>query len=218
MVVIQFEENADMNKKSAKKNDIEAALSSADPKLGKLIKIVMSKIGKPRPPFSKASPFEALLRAIIYQRMAGKAAATIYKRLQLLVKGALTPNRIIALSHDRLRAIGLSDSKAKYARNLSEWFNDNRKTAKNLTAMSNDEVIAAFTRIPGIGVWTANVSLIFNLRRLDVVPASDLGIRRGVQLVYGLKSIATPELVQKNLCAGSHTEASLLCIYGMPSN
>jgi 3-methyladenine DNA glycosylase/8-oxoguanine DNA glycosylase len=88
MVVIQFEENADMNKKSAKKNDIEAALSSADPKLGKLIKIVMSKIGKPPPPFSKASPFEALLRAIIYQRMAGKSAATIYKRLQLLVKGA----------------------------------------------------------------------------------------------------------------------------------
>ena len=63
--------------------------------------------------------------------------------------------------------------------------------------VSNDEVIKALTSIPGIGVWTANVFLIFNLQRPDVVPAMDIGIRRGVQLAYGLKKIATPDLVYK---------------------
>jgi DNA-3-methyladenine glycosylase II len=63
--------------------------------------------------------------------------------------------------------------------------------------MSNDEVIKALTSIPGIGIWTANVFLIFNLRRPDVVPATDVGIRRGVQLAYGLTKIATPDLVHR---------------------
>jgi DNA-3-methyladenine glycosylase II len=96
-----------------------------------------------------------------------------------------------------LRAVGLSKSKARYVHNLAEWFNANSDTAKNLPAMSNDEVIKALTGIAGIGVWTANVLLIFNLQRLDVVPAADLGIRRGVQLAYGLKSLPPPELVYK---------------------
>jgi DNA-3-methyladenine glycosylase II len=83
--------------------------------------------------------------------------------------------------------------------------------------MSNDEVIKALT-IPGIGVWTANVFLIFNLQGLDVVPAADLGIRRGVQLVYGLKSLPPPIWFTKRPCAGNRTPASLLITCGMQLN
>ena len=79
--------------------------------------------------------------------------------------------------------------------------------------MSNDEVIKALTDIAGIGVWTANVFLIFNLQRLDVVPAADLGIRRGVQLAYGLKSLPRPSWFTKRLCVRSRTEALLLFTY-----
>ena len=142
-------------------------------------------------------PFEALVRAITYQQMSDAAAAKTYKGLQRSLEIALTPERVLALPHDMMRAVGLSKSKARYVQNLAEWFNANSDTAKNLPAMSNDEVIKALTDIAGIGVWTANVFLIFNLQRLDVVPAADLGIRRGVQLAYGLKSLPTPELVYK---------------------
>ena len=144
-------------------------------------------------------PFDALVRAITYQQMSDAAAAKTYKGLQRSLETALTPERVLALPHDMMRAVGLglSKSKARYVQNLAEWFNANSGRAKNLPAMSNDEVIKALTDIAGIGVWTANVFLIFNLQRLDVVPAADLGIRRGVQLAYGLKSLPTPELVYK---------------------
>ena len=113
------------------------------------------------------------------------------------VAGALTPKKMLALSPERLRAAGLSAAKAKYVRNLADWFARNPKTAKSLTALSNGAVVEALTTIPGIGIWTANVFLVFSLHRLDVVPASDLGIRRGVQLAYGLPSLATPETVKE---------------------
>jgi 3-methyladenine DNA glycosylase/8-oxoguanine DNA glycosylase len=177
--------------------DVEAALSAADPELARLIDAVISRVGRLQLTPSQASPFEALLRAIVYQQMAAKAAASVYKNLQASVSGALTPQQVLSLSPERLRAAGLSAAKAKYARNLADWFTRNPKTAKSLPALSNGEVIEALTTIPGIGIWTANVFLIFSLGRLDVVPASDLGIRRGVQLAYGLASLATLEMVKE---------------------
>jgi DNA-3-methyladenine glycosylase II len=174
-------------RKETDNGDIENVLTSADPKLGVLIDVVRFRVGIQRPGPSKASPFEALLRAIIYQRMAAKAAATIYKRLRQT--GPLTPLKVLNLPVTTLRAVGLSESKAAFARSLAEWFNANRATARRLPLMSDEEVVDALTGIKGIGRWTANVFLIFNLRRLDVVPGDDLGIRRGVQLIYGLKSL-----------------------------
>lgn len=176
--------------------DIEAALSEADPKLGKVIKAVASRIGRQRIPDSRSSPFEALVRAIVYQSVSAKAAAAIYERLRLL-KGTSTPAKILSLKQETIRAVGLSRSKAIYIHNLASWFMTNRTLAKNLPKLPDDDVVKVLTSIGGVGVWTANVFLIFNLQRLDVVPANDLGIRRGVQLVYGLKSIAPTELVHE---------------------
>jgi DNA-3-methyladenine glycosylase II len=184
-------------KETATSVNIEARLSRADPALGRVIRAVIPKLGKLRPVPSDLPPFEALARAIIYQRMAYRAAETIYNRTRLTVKQKLTPRAILALPDRILRAVGLSDAKAKSIQNLANWFIANPKLAKSLDALSNEDLIESLTGIPGIGVWTVNVFLIFHLQRIDVVPAADLGIRRGVQLAYGLSSIASPDLVEK---------------------
>jgi DNA-3-methyladenine glycosylase II len=145
-----------VNENSADQSDIEAVLSLADAKLGRLIEAVVAKVGRLRITPSRSSPFEALVRAIIYQQMSDAAAAKIYKSLRQSVEGTLTPERVLALPDDMLTAVGLSEPKTRYVHNLAEWFNANSDTAKNLPAMSNDEIIKTLTNIPGIGVWTAN--------------------------------------------------------------
>jgi DNA-3-methyladenine glycosylase II len=94
-----------------------------------------------------------------------------------------------------LRKTGLSTAKAQSIRSLAVWFTSHRKLASALPTLADDEVVEAVGAIPGIGPWTVNVFLIFNLGRLDVMPAADLGIRRGVQLTDGLNSVATPKQV-----------------------
>jgi DNA-3-methyladenine glycosylase II len=101
------------------------------------------------------------------------------------------------MPEDSLRSTGLSKSKSRSVLNLAEWFAANRRMANSLPDLQDEQVVAALTSIAGIGVWTANVFLIFNLGRLDVMPAGDLGIRRGVQLVYGLNGVATPKQVHE---------------------
>jgi 3-methyladenine DNA glycosylase/8-oxoguanine DNA glycosylase len=108
-----------------------------------------------------------------------------------------TPAKILAMPQGSMMAAGLSRSKADAIRNLAAWFAANRKTAEALPELPDDDVVKALTAIAGIGAWTVNVFLIFNLGRLDVMPAGDLGIRRGVQLVYGLEDVATAKQVQE---------------------
>lgn len=177
--------------------DIEQVLAKADPDLGRLIDAVVPKLGLLRITPSKVSPFEAMTRAIIYQQMSDASASAIYKRLKSAVDGSFTPKKLTAMTSDELRVAGISSQKAKYIHNLAGWFSANITVVKNLQRMSNDEIIKALTSISGIGVWTANVFLIFNLARLNVVPASDLGIQRGVQLIYGLETLPSPEIVHQ---------------------
>jgi DNA-3-methyladenine glycosylase II len=177
--------------------DIEAELSQADPKLGRVIDAVIARIGRQRVTPSRSSPFEALVRAVVYQSVSGKAAAAIFARLKETVDGAFTPAGILALPPDSLTAAGLSKSKMGSIRGLAEWFAANRGMAKALAALPDEQVIEALTGIRGIGQWTVNVFLIFNLGRLDVMPTSDLGIRRGVQLVDALEHVATTRQVHE---------------------
>lgn len=174
---------------------IESRLALADPALGRLIHAVIARIGPQRIAPSRAAPFEALVRAIVYQSVSGKAAASIYARLRETVTAPLTPSKVLALRPQSLMKAGLSKAKAKAIRGLAEWFAANRKQAKALPTLSNAEIVETLTALPGIGGWTVNVFLIFNLGRLDVMPAADLGIRRGVQLADGLRAIATAKQV-----------------------
>jgi DNA-3-methyladenine glycosylase II len=194
------------------KSDIEARLANADPGLGRVMTAVIDRIGRQSIVPSRAKPFEALTRAIVYQSVSGKAAATIFARLRTAVAGRFTPGRILAMPHSTLVAAGLSMTKAAAIRNLAHWFEQNKKVARMLSELSDEEVVAALTSITGIGAWTANVFLIFNLGRLDVMPASDFGIRRGVQLVCGLKNIATPRQVHGRAILWQPYR-SIACVY-----
>jgi DNA-3-methyladenine glycosylase II len=174
---------------------IENRLSATDPALGRVMSAVIARIGPQRVAPSRTSPFEALVRAVVYQSVSGKAAAAIFARLSDVVTKPLTPSKILGLRTHTLTKAGLSSTKTLTIRELARWFTSNRKLAKALRELPDDEVIDLLTKIPGIGAWTVNVLLIFNLGRLDVMPAADSGIRRGVQLADGLRVIATPKQV-----------------------
>ncbi|MDR3615869.1 MAG: DNA-3-methyladenine glycosylase [Candidatus Obscuribacterales bacterium] len=178
-------------------------LSKVDAKLGTLIE----EVG----PFTLEiahlqSSFEALARSIVYQQLAGAAAASIFNRVRTLISETAfpTPDELLALPEATVRAAGLSRSKTLALLDLAE------KTKAGLVpepeqmqSMSDVEIIAALTSIRGIGPWTVEMLLIFRLGRLDVMPATDYGVRKGFALTYGkLKRTATKS-VKKTTTAAS---------------
>jgi DNA-3-methyladenine glycosylase II len=174
---------------------IESRLALADPALGRVIDAVIARIGPQRIAPSRAAPFEALVRAVVYQSIAATAAEPIHARLKQAAGAPFTPAKVLALRAQSLAKAGLSKAKAQTIRGLAEWFVTHRKLAKALPTLSDAEILETLTSLPGVGAWTVNVFLIFNLGRLDVMPAADLGIRRGVQLTDGLRAFATPKQV-----------------------
>jgi DNA-3-methyladenine glycosylase II len=184
------------SKAARSQSTIESRLTVADPALGYVIAAVVARIGPQRIAPSRVSAFEALVRAVVYQSVSGKTAASIFARLKDVVPEPLTPLKVLARRPQSLaQAAGLSNAKARTIRGLAEWFESNAKLASTLPTLPDDEIVEVLGVIPGIGAWTVNVFLIFNLGRLDVMPAADLGIRRGVQLTDGLPVIATPKQV-----------------------
>jgi DNA-3-methyladenine glycosylase II len=180
--------------------DIETYLTKSDPRLGHLIAMVRAHRGEPmRPPAPTGSPFEALVRAVIYQRISESAGATVYSKLEKIAGGKVTPKRITELTTARIQTAGLALSKSTYIGNLATWFIDNPKTADRLPSMSDEEIIEALTNISGVGLWTANVLLVFNLGRLDVAPAPDVIIRRVAQLVYGLETLPSVKFMKEKM-------------------
>jgi DNA-3-methyladenine glycosylase II len=175
--------------------NVESRLALADPALGRVIEAVIARIGPQQIKPSHATPFEALVRAIVHQSVSGKAAASIFAHLKERITEPVTPLKVVALRPTFFAAAGLSTAKAQTVRHLAKWFTSNRKLAKALSTLSDDEIVETLTAIPGIGAWTVNVFLIFNLGRPDVMPAADLGIRRGVQLMDGLCGLSTPKQV-----------------------
>jgi DNA-3-methyladenine glycosylase II len=178
-------------------SDVEGDLTRADSALGRVIDAVITRSGRQRIVPSRATPFEALVRAVVYQSISGKAAAVIFSRLRETAGPAVTPAKIAGLSPALIMTAGLSKAKADTIRGVAEWFIVNRQKAAALPNLPDDDVVRVLTGIAGIGTWTVNVVLIFNLGRLDVLPAADLGIRRGVQLMYGLEKVATPKMVNE---------------------
>src|SRR5512140_3270306 len=143
--------------------------------------------------------FDALVRSIVYQQLSGKAAATIHGRvLALIGDGDAAPEKIVATSHDALRAAGLSNQKASYVRNLAEHVLDGSLPVKSLHELTDDEIITALTQVKGIGRWSAQMFLMFRLGRPDVLPDLDLGIQKGLQRAYGLRKMPAPKDVLRH--------------------
>jgi DNA-3-methyladenine glycosylase II len=137
--------------------------------------------------------FAELARAILYQQLAGRAAAAIHGRFAALFDGLLpTPDAVLALQLDTLRSVGLSASKAASIRDLAEKVLDGSVQLDRIARLPDDEVVRELTLVRGIGPWTAEMFLIFQLGRLDVWPVGDFGVRKGYALLYGLAEPPEP--------------------------
>lgn len=167
-------------------------LSAADPALGRLIERVPSKRLELAAP---GSPFEALLEAIVYQQLTGKAAATILGRVKALFEGGVvTPGALLALAEESLRGAGLSRAKTAAVRDLAAKTLDGTvPTANALRRMPEEEIVERLTAIRGVGRWTVEMLLIFRLGRPDVLPATDYGVRKGFQSTFRKRALPAPK-------------------------
>ncbi|MBY0506576.1 MAG: DNA-3-methyladenine glycosylase [Bryobacteraceae bacterium] len=166
-------------------------LRSSDPVLAAII----AAVGPCRIQYREPT-FEALVRSIIYQQLSGKAAGTIYARFAESV-GEMTPKRLAKRTVEDLRPLGLSGQKAKYVLDLAEKTRTGLVRFQDLPALDDQAVIAHLTQVKGVGVWTVQMFLMFALRRPDVLPTGDLGIRNAVQRAYGLPEPPSPERLAK---------------------
>lgn len=170
-----------------------AHLRQADPVLARLI----DEIGPCRIRFLDPG-FDALAKSIVYQQLSGKVAATIFGRLTAAAgDGRVTPEAVLALDAEKLRSIGLSRQKILYIRELAAQVIGGEIDFAALGRMSDEEVMATLTKVKGIGAWTVHMFLIFALRRADVMPVGDLGLRSAIREAYGLESIPSPGEVEE---------------------
>jgi DNA-3-methyladenine glycosylase II len=140
--------------------------------------------------------YQELVESIIGQQLSVKAGAAIVARFVALFGGAFPqPETILSKSVDELRTAGLSRAKASYIRDLAQHVVDGRVRFDHLDTLSNDEVIAELTAVKGIGPWTAHMFLMFCMGRLDILAHGDLGVRSGVQKLYGLAQLPSPQEV-----------------------
>jgi DNA-3-methyladenine glycosylase II len=168
-------------------------VASRDPVLGDLVKRAGPIRHRPRDP---DGPFGALVRAIVFQQLAGRAAQAIYGRVHAAVGDTLTPEALNAVSDDKLRAAGLSRNKLASLRDLSAKVLDGTVVLTRTSRRSDEELIERLTSVRGIGRWTAEMYLMFQLRRLDVWPVDDLGIRQGYALAWKLDPPPTPKQLE----------------------
>jgi DNA-3-methyladenine glycosylase II len=154
---------------------------------------LMERIG----PFRLARPteghFAALAESILYQQLAGAAAAAIHRRFVALLDGDLSPQAVLTVSDKHLRAAGLSGSKAASIRDLATKVANGTVPLDRITRLSDEQIIERLSVVRGIGRWTAEMFLIFQLRRLDVWPVDDYGVRQGYSIAYGLPELLTPK-------------------------
>ena len=136
------------------------------------------------------------MKSIVYQQLSGRVASVIFGRLAAAAGGKLTPENILKLRPARMRTLGLSKQKTAYIRDLARHTRGGTVDFEELPALADAEVIERLTQVKGIGVWTAHMFLIFALRRTDVLPTGDLGIRNAIRKAYSLAELPTPAEIE----------------------
>ena len=166
-------------------------LRRTDPALARIIDEVGDCSMTPR---AEGSHFDALVRAIVYQQLSGKAAATIHGRFQgLYGNRPPTPEEVLATEDERLRSVGLSRQKVASIKDLAARVAAGEVPLDRLDSMPDDEVIESLIRVRGIGRWSAQMFLMFRLGRPNVLPDLDLGVQKGIQHAYELPKLPTPK-------------------------
>jgi DNA-3-methyladenine glycosylase II len=133
---------------------------------------------------ARGEPFMTLARAICGQQISVKAAQSVWNRVCICLEQKTTPEAVVAADRKNLRACGLSDRKTEYIADLAQHFVDGKIHARDWPQMSDEEIIAELTDVRGIGRWTAEMFLMFNLLRADVFPLDDLGLQKGMRVAY----------------------------------
>jgi DNA-3-methyladenine glycosylase II len=175
-----------------------AALREADPVMARLIdehgEVVRRDLRRDRP----GDAYGALLRSIVGQQLSTKAARSIYGRLTEIFDGhAPTPRELLGADPERIRTAGLSRAKVAYLRDLARHVEDGTLDLERLPDLPDDEVSEQLTAVKGLGQWTADMFLMFHLRRPDVLPVGDLGIRRAVQTQYRMRKLPDAKRLER---------------------
>ena len=167
-------------------------LAEQDPVLHRLVE----ETGLPRLGVRTETHFGTLVRAIVYQQLAGAAAAAIHRRLIEAMNGDVTPELLLSLSDETLRAVGLSRAKVASLRDLAAKVLDGTVVLepRRLRTLSDEDLTERLSAVRGIGKWTAEMFMIFQLRRLDVWPTGDLGVRKGYGLAWAIPTPTAREL------------------------
>jgi DNA-3-methyladenine glycosylase II len=160
----------------------------ADPAFGPLVE----RVGGVQLRAARGDPFASLAASICYQQLAGKAALTIHGRFVDTLGGRVLPDTVLAAPEERLRAAGLSRNKLAAIRDLATKVASGEVVLDGIEELGDDEIVAMLTRVKGVGAWTAQMFLIFDLQRPDVWPTADLGVRAGLARLLGLPAAVTP--------------------------
>jgi DNA-3-methyladenine glycosylase II len=168
--------------------EAERVLARRDPVLKRLMKQAgPAPIGRRR----SRNSFEALVRSIVFQQLAGKAAAAIYGRVEALFPKGLSPEAVVGVSDEMLRGAGLSAAKVASIRDFATKCLDGTVPLRSLGRFDDEEIIRRLSAVRGIGRWTAEMFLLFQLGRPDVWPVDDLGVRNGYRIAYELPEMPT---------------------------
>lgn len=162
-------------------------LARRDPEIRGLIKTHGPPTFRPHKDY-----FPTLVHAVISQQISGSAAESIRRKLLDVLGGAFDPRLLLELPDETIRGAGISPQKLGYLRSLAEHVVDKRLDFKKIVRLEDHEVVEALTAVKGIGIWTAQMFLIFSLGRLDVLPVGDLGVQRGIQKCYALADLPRP--------------------------
>ncbi len=183
-------------------------LKKSDPVMAAIIQ----RVGPLKLQYREPS-FETLVRSIVYQQLSGRVASVIFGRLHAAAgEEQLTPAGIMKLRPEQMRKLGLSAQKTRYIRELAKHTKRGSVVFETLTDSDDATVIEHLTRVKGIGVWTAQMFLMFALRRNDVLPVGDLGIRMAMKKAYGLDEIPKPAEMEK-IAAAWKPYTSIACWY-----
>ncbi|MGD0178292.1 MAG: DNA-3-methyladenine glycosylase [Terriglobales bacterium] len=167
-------------------------LKKSDP----VLRAIIERVGPCRMEFGEPV-FHSLAEAIVYQQLNGKAAVTIFNRFAALAGQPVTPEGILKLTPENMRAVGLSKQKSSYLFDMAERAIRGELDFTRLPGLSDEEVIKHLTQVKGVGVWTAHMFLMFTLKRPNVLPTGDFGVQMAIKKHYGKRKLPKPLQMEK---------------------
>jgi DNA-3-methyladenine glycosylase II len=167
-------------------------LKKSDP----VMRSIIDRVGPCRMEFGEPV-FHSLAEAIVYQQLNGKAAVTIFKRFAAIAGEPVTPQGIVNLTDQQLRAVGLSKQKSSYLRDMAERAVRGELDFTRLPEMTDEDVIKHLTQVKGVGVWTAHMFLMFTLKRPNVLPTGDFGVQMAIKKHYNKRKLPKPVQMEK---------------------